>query len=163
MVQWKNNKKNGFTIIEIIVVIAVIVAAFTAILGFFAFEAKVAERGRARIEAISLAQEAIEAVRNFRDNTTWGESTGISGLLTSADYHPATSSTGWEIISGNETINGFTRAIVFKEVYRDANDNISGLGNKDENTRKVTVTVSWADRQGSTNESLATYITNWRE
>jgi hypothetical protein len=64
---------------------------------------------------------------------------------------------------GYETIGEFTRAIVFDEVYRDVNHNISGSGTNDENTRKVAITVSWTDRQGSTEESLVTYITNWRE
>ena len=154
--------KKGFTIVEIIIVIAVIVAALVAILGFFAFEARVAERGRMSLEAISFAEEAIEAVRNFRDNTTW-TSNGIGVLTTGIDYHPASSSTGWNIISGSETINEFTRKIIFNKVYRDANDNISDSGTEDSNTRKVIVTVSWADRQGSVNESLITYITNWRE
>lgn len=157
-------KHKGFTIIEILVAIAVIIAAFTAILGFFAFEARVAERGRARLEAISFAQEAIEAVRNFRDNTGWSSpGIGIGTLTAGVDYHPVSSPTGWNIALEDETIGEFTRAIVFNEVYRDVNHNISGSGTKDENTRKVTITVSWTDRQGSTEEILVTYITNWRE
>ncbi len=155
-------KNRGFTIIEIIVVIAVIVTIFGAILGFFAFEARVAERSRMRLTAISLAEETMEAVRNFRDNTTWATA-GVGYLTTSIDYHPVSSSVGWNIISGNENINGFTRKINFDRVYRDANDNISGSGIEDSNSRKVTVTVSWTDRQGATNESLVTYITNWKE
>lgn len=156
-------KKNGFTIIEILVAIAVIIAVFTAILGFFAFEARIAERGRMRLKAVSFAEEAMEAVRNFRDNTTWEESTGISGLTMGIDYHPESSAIGWNIVLENETIDEFIRAIVFNEVYRDVNHNISGSGTKDENTRKVAITVSWSDRQGSAEEILVTYITNWRE
>ena len=164
MAQWKNNNniESGFTIIEILVAITAIVVAFTAILGFFAFEARVAERSRMRLEAISLSEEAMEAVRNFRDNTTWS-STGIGNLSTGVDFHPASSSTGWNIISGSENINGFTRKIIFNRVYRDANDNISDSGKEDNNTRKVTVTISWADRQGTTQENLITFITNWRK
>ena len=158
------SSKKGFTIIEILVAIAVIITAFTAILGFFAFEARVAERGRMRLEAISLAQEAMEAVRNFRDNTDWSSpGIGIGTLTAGVDYHPISSSAGWDIVLGNEVINEFTRAIVFNEVYRDVNHNISGSGTEDENTRKVTITVSWSDRQGSAEEILVTYITNWRE
>lgn len=164
MVKWKNNNniESGFTIIEILVVIAAVIVAFAAILGFFVFEARVAERSRIRLEAISLTEEAMEAVRNFRDNTTW-TSTGIGGLATDIDYYPASSSVGWNIISGSENINGFTRKIVFNKVYRDANDNISGSGTEDTNTRKVTITVNWIDRQGAAQENLITYITNWRE
>lgn len=156
------NYKTGFTIVEIVVVVGVIIAALTAILGFFAFEAKVAGRSRMRLEAISFIEESMEAVRNFRDNTSW-DSDGIGALTISTNYHPASSSTGWDIVSGNETIKGFTRAVVFNEVSRDANDDISDSGTNDSNTRKITVIVSWTDRQGSTSESLSTYITNWRQ
>lgn len=158
-------KQEGFTIIEILVVIAVILAAFTAILGFFTFETKIAERDRMRLAAISLAEEAMEAVRNFRDNTTWA-STGISKFSINSNYHPASSSTDWDIISGSETINGFNRTVVFNKVSRDTSDNIESTYNPvndSPDTRKVTVTVSWTDRQGGTSEILATYITNWRE
>lgn len=154
-------RKSGFTIVEIIVIVAVIITAFTAVLGFFTFEAKVAGRSRMRLQAISLMEEAMEAIRNFRDNTIW-DSDGISTLTTGSNYHPASSSTGWDIISGNEIINECTRAIVFNEVSRDANDDISDSGTNDPNTRKVTITITWADRQGSATESLITYITNWR-
>ena len=152
----------GFTIIEILVVIAVVITALIAILGFFVFEAKIADRGRTRLEAISFAEEAIEAVRNFRDNNIWA-STGIESLITGVDYHPASASTGWDIVLGSEIIGGFTRKITFYKVYRDANDDISSSGTEDSNTRKVAVKVSWTDRQGSTSEDLVTYITNWRE
>jgi len=165
-INFKHIRKGaGFTIVEIIVVVAVIIAAFTAVLGFFTFEAKVAGRSRMRLQAISFMEEAMEAVRNFRDNTSWS-SAGIGSLTVGVDYHPASSSAGWDIISGNETINEFTRAIVFNEVSRDANHNIESAynpGNDDDDTRKITVTMSWTDRQGSASESLATYITNWRQ
>lgn len=155
-------KSRGFTIVEIMVVVGVIIIAFTAVLGFFAFEAKIAERSRMRLQAISLIEESIEAVRNFRDNTTW-DSDGMGFLDIGVDYHPVSSSTGWNIVSGNEIIDEFTRAIVFNAVLRDVDDDISGSGTNDPNTRKVTVTVSWTDRQGSAIESLITYITNWRQ
>lgn len=155
-------KQSGFTIIEIIVVMAVIIVALAAILGFFAFESKVSDRGRMRLKAISLAEEAMEAVRNFRDNAAWS-SAGIGSLATGVDFHPASSSAGWNIVSNSENIEGFTRKIIFNRVYRDTNDNISDSGIEDSNTRKVTIIVSWTDRQGSTDESLETYITNWRQ
>jgi prepilin-type N-terminal cleavage/methylation domain-containing protein len=164
-IRWKNNKNNGFTIVEIIVAIAIIVSAFGAILGFFSFEAKVAERERMKLKAISLAEEAMEATRNFRDNTTWS-STGIGNLSVGIDYHPASSSAGWGIVSGIENINEFSRKIVFNKVSRDANSNIESTynpSNDDSNTRKVIVTISWADREGQMSETIKTYITNWRE
>lgn len=161
-IKWTNNNIRGFTIIEIIVVIAVIITAFSTIFGFFVFESKVSERGRLRLQAVSLTEEGIEAVRNFRDNTIWA-SNGLGTLTIGADYHPATSSFGWNMISGSETINGFSRKIDFSRVYRDANDNISSSGTEDTNTRKVVILVSWTDRLGVGSENITTYITNWRE
>ncbi len=157
--------KQGFTIVEVFVVIAVIVVAFTAILGFFTFKAKVAERARMKLKAISLAEQGMEAVRNFRDNTYWN-SEGIGSLVANTDYHPASSSSGWNIVSGKETVNDFTRAIVFDNVSRDSNDNIQDVyqaSNNDSQTRKVTILISWSDRQGLATESLTGYITNWRK
>jgi len=170
--KWKYNRKKGpsagrqgFTIIEIIVVIAVIATVFIAIIGFFVFDARIAERGQMRLEAVSFAEEALEAVRNFRDTTDW-ESTGIASLNTGIDYHPVSSSIGWDIVSGDENIDNFVRKIVFEKVSRDDNDDIENIynsSNDDPNTRKVTVVVSWSDRQGSASESLKTYITNWKD
>ena len=100
--KWKNNK--GFTILEIIVVIAVIATVFVAIIGFFIFDSRVAERSQMRLKAISLAEEALEATRNFRDITDW-ETTGMASLNTGIDYHPVSSSAGWDIISGDENVD----------------------------------------------------------
>jgi type II secretory pathway pseudopilin PulG len=158
-------KSAGFTIIEIIVVIAVIITAIGTILGFFVFDAKIVERNQERLKALSLAEEAIEAVRNFRDNTDWGTD-GIATLTVDTDYYPASSSNGWSIVLGDENINGFIRKINLSRVSRDTNDNIEGTYNPlndDPNTRKVAAVVSWTDRQGQASESLTTYITNWRK
>ena len=162
--KWKYNKK-GFTIVELMVAIGVIVIVFLTILGFFIFDARVADRSRMRLKSISLAEEAFEAVRNFRNNNSWNVF-GIGTLAPGVDYYPASSSSGWDIILGDENIDGFVRIIIFDRVSRDINDNIENTYNPindDSETRRVRVVVSWTDRYGPTNESLTTYITNWKE
>lgn len=173
--KWKNNKSftqhhfghktgAGFTIIEIIVVIAVIATVFVAIIGFFIFDSRVAERGQMRLRAVALVEEALEAVRNFRDITDW-ESAGIATLNTGIDYHPVSSSAGWDIVSGDENVDNFVRKIIFEKVSRNGNDDIESVYNSlndDPNTRKVTAVVGWSDRQGNASESITTYITNWK-
>ncbi|MFZ5559203.1 MAG: prepilin-type N-terminal cleavage/methylation domain-containing protein [Patescibacteria group bacterium] len=170
-IKWIFNKKSlpivrrGFTIIEIVVVIAIIVLAFFAILGFFIIDARVTDRSRARLEAISLAEEGVEAIRNFRDFNDWSVD-GLGTLSSGVNYHPVRASSSWDIVSGSETINGFIRSIIFNRVSRDTNDNIEQVYNPlndDPNTRKVTVTITWVDRQGAGTENLVTYLTNWRE
>lgn len=162
--KWKYNElQRGFTIVEILVVIAVITTAFTSILGFFALDARISDRNRMHLNALSLAEEAIEAVRYFRDNTSWP--TGLGGLAIGTDYHPVVNGSMWDIILGSENINGFNRKIVVDSVSRDVNDNIESIYNPvnyDADTRKITITVSWTDRFGSTSENLITYLTNWK-
>ena len=168
--KWKFNKgnlfvdKRGFTIVEIIVVVAIIASAFIAILSFFVFESRVGDRERMRLKAISLAEETIEAVRNFRDNTDWAVN-GIGTLSTGVEYHTAKATSSWEVISGSEDIDGFTKVIIFTNVSRDGNDNIEQIFNPlnhDPDTKKISIIVNWADRSGSASESIETYLTNWR-
>jgi len=158
------NKKQGFTIIEIIIAIVIIVSVFGMILSFFSLDIRNSERNRTRLQAILLAQEAMEAVRNFRDNTTWSGN-GPGTLISGTSYHPVVASSGWGIISGSENTEIFTRNIVFYNVSRGINDNIESAyspANNDPDTKKIIVTVSWSDRYGLASESLTSYITNWR-
>ena len=155
--------QQGFTIIEILVVITVFVTAFVAILGFFVLDIGLSDKNKMRLTALSLSEEGIEAVRFVRDNNLWASTLATFNLNT--DYHPIISGSSWNIISGNENINGFTRTIIFNAASRDANDNIENiyhLSNDDPNTRKVTVIVSWLGRGGLASESLSTYLTNWK-
>ena len=148
---------------EILVVIAIAIIAFTAMLGFFALDARVSERNRSRLSALSLAEEAMEAVRYFRDNNSW--SAGLGSLAIGMDYHPVISGSSWNVVSGNENINKFNRKIVVNPVSRNANDNIEDIYNpvnNDADTKKVIVTISWTDRFGLISETLTAYLTNWK-
>lgn len=156
----------GMTIVEIIVVIAVIVIALFGILELLNLNIKIGERARMEIRAIHFAEEAMEAVRNFRDNTDW-DTDGIGILSTGVDYHPDSSLGKWQLVSGSELIASiYTRRIILDLVSRDANDDIEEVynsANDDPNTRKITTKVSWQDRTGPKEISLVSYITNWRE
>lgn len=162
--KWKKNK-SGFTIIEALVSIAVIVAVFTAVLGFSVLKNRIDYRNQTKIKAIFLAEEALEAVHNFRDNTEW-LTNGVDILIPDIAYYPVKNSFSWDIVAGAENINGFTRTIIFSRVSRDINKNIEpnyNPANDDSNTKKLLVTISWNDRYGLASESLTTYITNWRQ
>ncbi|MFH1129390.1 MAG: type II secretion system protein [Patescibacteria group bacterium] len=155
--------RQGFTIIEILVVIAVFVTAFVSLLGFFALDIRVSERNRSKLQALSLAEESIEVVRFVRDNYSWSATLGVFSLNT--NYHPAINGSTWSIVSGSGNVGEFNRKIIFSAVSRDANDNIENVYNpinNDIDTRKVTTIVSWADRSGVVSESLSVYLTNWK-
>jgi len=159
LMKWKSSKE-GISIIEILVVIAIIIIALISLFGLITFSLRISTLVKETAQANNLAQETIEAVRNFRDGTEW-ETDGLGTLATSAAYHPDKSGDvppKWQLILGEETIDYFTRRVVFDEVYRDANDNIVEVGGTlDPNTRKITTTISWKDEE----VKIITYLTNW--
>jgi type II secretory pathway pseudopilin PulG len=162
-----NNK--GITIVEILVIIAIIGIAFGSLLGLSALSLRVSTSIKETSRANSLAQETLEAVRNFRDGIPWNNDDpenkydGLGVITTGTAYHPEKSTDTppkWQLIQGEETVNGFTRKVVFENVQRDGNDNIvdSG-GTNDPDTKKVTVTVTWKNKE----VKIVTYLTNWKQ
>jgi len=158
----KSNNK-GVSIIEILVVIAIINVTLIGLLGLAAFSLKASTLIKETNQADFLAQEAFEAVRNFRDGTDWTNGLGSESLITGAAYHLEKSGDvppKWQLISGDETVNGFTRKVTFEDVHRDLVDDdiVDSGGYNDDETKKVIVTISWKDKT----VELATYFTNWR-
>jgi len=155
----KNEK--GVSIVEILVVIAVLLTAFVGILGLLSFSLQVSTLIKETTQANFLAQDAIEAIRNFRDGTTW-DTDGLGTLTIGTEYHPGKTADlppKWTMAAGQETINGFSRKIVFERVQRNVNDDIAESGGiNDPDTRKTTITISWKDKE----VEIITYFTNWR-
>lgn len=155
------NNQKGISVIEILVAIAVLLISFIGIFGILVLSLKTSSSIKETTMANFLAQETIEAVRNFRDGTTWNTD-GLGTLTTEVAYHQE--QTGdtppqWILALGEEIINGFSRKVIFESVDRDANDNIVESGGIDDpETRKIIVTVSWQDK----NVEITTYLTNWR-
>ncbi len=161
LIQWKNNKK-GISIIEILIAIAIIVIALIGLLGLITFSLRISTLIKETTQANSLAQETLEAVRNFRDGTDW-DTSGLRTLATSTAYYPEKSGDvppKWQLILGEETVNGFTRKVEFEDVNRDLVDDdiVDSGGYNATDTKKVIVTISWKDKT----VELATYLTNWR-
>lgn len=165
MFQNSLGNKKGISIIEILVVVAIIAIAFSSLLGLASFSLGVSTLIKQTNQANNLSQEVMEAVRNFRDGTSW-DTDGLGKLTTSIDYYPqATSSPSkWQLVQGTENIDGFTRKVVFEDVMRDSNDKIveSG-GDFDLNTKKVIVTVSWEERGREHKVEIINYLTNWKQ
>lgn len=161
-----NKKEKGFSIIEIIIVIAIISVGLINLLGVGAFSLKISSIVRQTSIADSLAKESIEVVRNVRDITSW-DTDGIGTLDTGAVfYHPELNTSVnppvWTLVLGEETINNFTRRIDFDRVSRNSGsgdiESVYNSLNDDPNTRKIITTVLWGARE----VELITYITNWR-
>jgi len=68
MPQTLNGNKAGFSIIEMLIAIAILAMALTALLGMASFSLGIQGLVRQTTQADNLAQEAMEAVRSIRDN-----------------------------------------------------------------------------------------------
>lgn len=162
MIKPKTNKR-GVSIVEVLVVVGILLVAFVGILGLLTFSLQVSNLIKETTQANFLAQDAIEAIRNFRDGTTW-DTDGLRILSAGTEYHPEKTGdvpSKWMMATGEETIDGFSRKIVFEQIKRDAQDNIvenGGINDPDPDTRKATITVSWKDKE----IEIITYFTNWR-
>lgn len=154
--------ENGFSMVEMIVVMAILLTTIVGILQVIFLERRAQILAREDASAYILARETMEAARSVRDSD-W---TNISTLSYSTPYYPqVNASDQWELIATNPGPVGiYTRWVEFEEVLRDANDNIAVSGTSDADTLKVTAYVEWVRPGGDTRTvTLETYLTNWQE
>lgn len=60
--------RRGFTLIEVIISIAVILTAIVGLIGLSSFSVSSLETAKSKVIAVNLAQEGIEIIRNMRDS-----------------------------------------------------------------------------------------------
>jgi type II secretory pathway pseudopilin PulG len=171
--------KKGISVVELLIVVVIISVGLVALLNAVTSSLKFSSLMKENDQAKELAQEALEAVRSFRDGTSWDAGLGV--LNSDADYHPVINSCPpdcppgcdpncpakwWALGLGEESIPGsvFKRKVVFSNVSRDpTSKNIESVynpSNDDPNSRKVTATVSWDN--GNKKVEISTLLTNWQ-
>ncbi len=153
----KKEKNFGFIFLEILIAIALIGIVFIILLGIGFSSLNISSAIQKENKADSLVKEEFEAVRGFRDGTTWADFKNVN-FGSSNTYYFTFTRGQWARNSGTETVENFTRNVFFDQVYRDINGNIAASGTLDNNTIKVTVTSEWDNK---TSEA-ATYLTNWQ-
>lgn len=172
--------KKGISVVELLVVAVIISVGLVALFNAVTSSLKTSRLMKENDQAKELAQEALEAVRSFRDGTDW-DIDGIGNVILYVPgdpYYPCNTNSleiachtsddppKWvllPVLLPNEgTVGIFTRKVVFSEISRDpTSSNIESIYNPthdDSNTRKVTATVSW----GAGKVEISTYLTNWR-
>lgn len=156
----KKNQEKGIGMVEVIVSLAVIAIAFWSFYGLATYSLIVQEQNKAKIEALNLSSEAIEAVRVIR-NEDWSN---LSSLTLETRYYPIISENKWVLSDTEPTlINGtYNRWVIMERVYRDGNDDISAAGMEDIQTRKITVTTEWTHRSKTNQITLVTYLTDYK-
>jgi len=153
----KHAAERGIGIIDVIISISIISVAFWTIAQVAVLGTRVREQAKNREAAIFYAQEGVEVMRFLRD-LSWD--TNISPLITGNLYYPNVSGTTWVLLASDPGLidSRYTRSVELNKVLRDANDDIvSSGGTEDTDSREVTVTVSWGERQ----YQIVTYLTNF--
>ncbi len=148
--------------LEVIIGLSIISVVLFSLANVAIIALRIAEENTKNIQALFLAEEGIESLRVLRDSG-WNSNIGV--LNTGTVYYLNFSDGKWNTSSSpssNIYIDGvFERSFTVQEVYRNSNDRIvSSEGTLDQNTKKITVSVSWFSRNATTTKSISTYITN---
>lgn len=152
-------KQSGFFLIEVVIAAALAGGILISLVGLVQNTVTISKKTLERTQAGYLLEEGAEAIKTIRD-AGWGN---ISSLVDGTTYYLTWNGSDWRTTTTPNTIDSFTRTVVFGPVSRDANDDIvTSGGSVDSRTRKVTVTVTWTSHSGQQTESLVFYIADIR-
>lgn len=130
----------GQSIIEVLLAMAFSLIFFPALFVMFFVSREGKAQQIERTKAVALATEGEEVIRSIRGAGWSILSVYQNGIV----YHPVVASGVWALQNGTESIDSFTRSIVFSSVNRDGSGAIATSGGTpDLSTRKATITVSW--------------------
>lgn len=154
------NNKKGFTLIEVLVACSIMSLITISVMSAATKGIELSSRSLRQVQASLLLEEGAEAVKAIRDNN-WST---ISNLNVDTNYYLSfdVNTNTWVLLDNPvEVIDGiFTRVVVFSEVYRNNNDDISESGNLDEGSKRVKVTVSWTSSGNLISKNINFYLIN---
>jgi len=160
--------KDGFIFLEILIAITLVGVVFITLLGMGFSTVTLSASLQKTTRADALSREEFEAIRTFRNATTWGTNgLGSVAVGSSNPYYAlldtSTSPAQWTLHMGSETVDIFTRSVVFDKVSRDpttqAIEATYTVAHNDADTIKATVTISWPSKS----VSVVEYFTNWQK
>ncbi len=115
-------------------------ATVVATMTVFESYLKIAFKSSEKTYSALLAEEGAEIIQVLRDN---GFGQNIAPLAVSTAYYLYWNGTSFGATTTPQIINEqYLRTIQFENIYRDANSDIAETGTLDENTKKVSITVS---------------------
>ena len=149
------NNKEGFSILEAVIAMALFMLLATAVVGIFVIGSQGSKQGVEYVVAAGYLQEATEAVRSIRNRDYAEITAGTYGLDTSSGYY--------EFDGTSDVLDEYTRTITIEDVERDGSNNIVASGGADDpNTKRVTVNITWDTLTGKNqNVDHVFYIHNF--
>lgn len=148
-------------LVEVIVAVTLATLAIAGSITAFSYYLRIGLTVSEKIQATYLAEEGLEVMRFFRDES-WEN---IATLASSTSYYLSFGGSSWSTTTTLTLINDrFERVILLEDVYRRTSDDdivaSTSLEAKtlDPNIRKVTARVLWSVAEGSEVVEVATYI-----
>lgn len=172
----KRTGERGMSIIEVLLSIAVALVFITGINQLVATGIQASNLGKQRSTAAQLASEGLEAMYSIRENDGIQFTGGWAGLTAANEYYQPTQSGGTWNLGSKLTANPppalpspfgqYTRTVKIEPVQRASggfgcNGQVQNSGAcTDNNTRKITVTVTWYERGVQKTHREAGLLTN---
>lgn len=137
----KHSFSRGISVVEIVVASAIIATSVVGIVAAIQVYLKVTYQNSRETQAVLLLDETSEALQYLRDDSY---SAHIDSATVGQNYTIFWNGTGYELATSTITLPyDMTRTVVFSEVERDGNDQITVAGTNDDSTRLATVTITW--------------------
>lgn len=130
----------GFSVAEAVIAAAVLTVFISGIATALVTINRNTQTSGHKQQAVMLAEEALEASRNIRDN-------GFSNLV-DGSYGLATTTNQWNFSGSSDQVGIFTRQTTVSTIAA--------------NQKQISSTVSWQDASLSRSVSLSEYLTNWQ-
>jgi type II secretory pathway pseudopilin PulG len=154
-----NRFQKGIGLVEVLVAISILSILVGTLVLITNMYLSGAESNLYSTQGAYLAEEGVEAVKSMSD-VQWSN---ITSLSTSTNYFLtfSTSSSAWATTTKASSVGIFYRTFALSDVYRDAEGHlVTNGGISDSQSKKVTVSVSWMTKTGTTTKIISAYITN---
>ncbi len=136
-----STKPHGFTIIEAVLSASIFALVVTACFGAFFYGQEVTRSAGKKMQAVFLAQQAVEALRAMRNSTHLLPEDGTYGL--------DTGQSGWALRDAPDNpVGDLTRTIEITAI--------------DGTKKNVVITIAWPTRTGDQAFILRTILTDWQ-
>ena len=152
----RNFFKKGSLMVEVIIVVSILTVSVLATSAVAQKSIYLARQSLNQSKTAFLLEEGAEGTRIVRDNA-WSN---ISSLTLSTDYYLSFSGGTWTFSTTPFLVGIFTRKVMFSSAYRDGDQNLASSGALDDQTRLVTVDVSWTDGGQTLSKTMQFYLSD---